>query len=78
MKNALGDAMEKIGAKIAPILINLSEGVKNLAINFNGVSDGAMRLILLLGGLVAAIGPLFFIVSKISYKERISQLKVSK
>lgn len=66
MKNALGDAMEKIGAKLAPMLTKLSVRIKSMAENFNGLNDGTVRLILLIGGLVAAMGPLFFIIGKVT------------
>jgi hypothetical protein len=65
MKNAVGDAMEKLGAKLAPIITKIAVKVTEWAQKFNGLSDGAAKAILIIGGLVAAIGPILFIVGKV-------------
>ncbi|MFW2541535.1 phage tail length tape measure family protein [Primorskyibacter sp. 2E107] len=55
--NAIGDATEKIGAVILPILADLSVYVKRAAEAFQGLSPETQKFVVIAGGLGAALGP---------------------
>ncbi|WP_136441636.1 phage tail length tape measure family protein [Pacificoceanicola onchidii] len=55
--NAIGDAMEKVGAIILPILADIAGYVKGLAERFQELSPETQRFVVIVGGLAAAIGP---------------------
>ncbi len=55
--NAIGDATERIGAIILPIMADIAGYVKDLAERFQGLSPEIQKFIVVGGGLVAAIGP---------------------
>ncbi|MBY6143360.1 phage tail length tape measure family protein [Mameliella alba] len=55
--NAIGDATEKIGAVILPILADIADHVKKWAEAFQNLSPETQRFIVIAGGLAAALGP---------------------
>lgn len=55
--NAIGDATEKIGAVILPILAEVADHVKKWAESFQNLSPETQRFIVIAGGLAAALGP---------------------
>ncbi|WP_306130996.1 phage tail length tape measure family protein [Roseovarius sp. MMSF_3350] len=56
--NALGDASEKVGAIILPILADLAGYLKRAAERFQNLSPNVQRLIVVGGALAAGLGPL--------------------
>lgn len=56
--NAIGDAMEKIGAIILPILADMAQSVKSAAEWFQQLSPDTQAFIVKAGLLAAALGPL--------------------
>lgn len=54
---ALDDAMKKVGAAIAPVLVPFAQAVKSLAGAFSELSPETNRFIVTLGALTAAAGP---------------------
>jgi phage-related protein len=55
--NAIGDAMEKVGAIILPIIADFADYVKGLAEKFQQLSPETQKFIVIGGALAAAIGP---------------------
>lgn len=55
--NAIGDAMEKIGAVILPVMAEFADHVKSLAERFQNLSPETQKFIVIGGALAAAIGP---------------------
>lgn len=56
--NAIGDATEKVGAIILPILADIAGHVKGMAERFQALSPEAQKFIVIGGSLAAAIGPI--------------------
>ena len=56
--NSIGDAMERVGAIILPILADLADHVKRAAERFSALEPDTQKMIVIAGGLAAAIGPL--------------------
>lgn len=56
--NAIGDAMEKVGAIVLPILADMAEHVKSAAEWFQQLSPDTQAFIVKAGALAAALGPL--------------------
>ncbi|QPM89385.1 phage tail length tape measure family protein [Pseudooceanicola algae] len=55
--NAIGDAFEKVGAVILPVVADLAEDVKRAAEWFQTLSPGIQSTIVTLGAFAAALGP---------------------
>lgn len=55
--NALGDASERIGAILLPVLADVAQNVTALAERFSELSPEFQRGIVIVGGLAAALGP---------------------
>lgn len=60
-KNKLADVGIQIGGILIPHVINLLDKISNLATWFGNLSPTTQKVILVIGGLVAAIGPLLVI-----------------
>ncbi|TNE64436.1 phage tail length tape measure family protein [Celeribacter ethanolicus] len=54
---AIGDAMEKVGSIILPVVAEVATYVEDLAVRFQNLSPETQRLIVLGGSLAAALGP---------------------
>ena len=61
MKNLATD----IGTKLLPIGTKLLGWVKSLVSDFSGLSDKTQTIIMIAGGLVAALGPVVFVIGKL-------------
>lgn len=61
----LGEAGESIGTILLPPLATLARFVSSLAQGFQGLDPGMKQFIVILGGIVAAIGPVVFIAGKL-------------
>ncbi|WP_147112088.1 phage tail length tape measure family protein [Tateyamaria sp. syn59] len=55
--NAIGDATERVGAIILPIVAEFADRIKGLAERFQGLSPETQRFVVVGGALAAAIGP---------------------
>jgi len=64
-KNKIVNAGEALGKILAPIVIKLADKISKLAEWFSNLSDTWKTVILVIGGLVAALGPVLFIVGKL-------------
>jgi phage-related protein len=62
--NDLGDAMEQIGAVIAPVLVTVADKVKEAATWFQSLSPEVKTAVVTVAGLAAAIGPLLIGIGK--------------
>ena len=62
--NDFGDAMESVGAVVAPILVSLAGHVSKLAQWFQNIPGPVQKIVVGLMLLVAAVGPILLIVSK--------------
>lgn len=58
----LGNAIMSV---LAPLLMSLAETISKLTTWFSGLSDGTKRFIVIIGMVVAAVGPVLIIVGKI-------------
>lgn len=58
MQNAMGDLMEQFGAIIADAIKPFVKWIKELAIKFQNLSPETKKWIVIIGGLLAALGPL--------------------
>ena len=65
LKNSAGDLMEEFGAIISKALMPLVEWAKNAVEHFSNLDEGTKGLIVTVGGIVAAIGPLLLILGTI-------------
>ena len=65
MKNALGDAMEDVGGIIAEALQPLVAWLKQAAEAFQSLDDRTKKIIVVIAGLAAAIGPLLIVLGTI-------------
>ena len=63
--NALGEAGETVGAIVAPVLVKVAGSVRNLADGFQQLTPATQKTILVVAGLVAAIGPLLLVIGKV-------------
>lgn len=55
--NAIGDAMEGVGAIALPFLAQLAQSVKSVAESFSRLSPETQKWVVIGGGIAAAIGP---------------------
>jgi hypothetical protein len=58
IQNQFGDLLEEFGAIISEALIPLAHGVKGVVTWFQGLSEETKRVIVVVSGLAASIGPL--------------------
>ena len=65
LKNSAGDLMEEFGAIISKALMPLVEWAKNAVEYFSNLDEVTKELIVTVGGIVAAIGPLLLILGTI-------------
>jgi hypothetical protein len=62
LQNKLGDLMEVIGGMLMPILTILVDGINGMVDSWNSLDSGLKIAIITLGGILAAIGPVLYIV----------------
>lgn len=55
--NAIGDATEKVGAVLLPVLADFADYVKSVAERFQTLSPETQKFIVVAGGVAAALGP---------------------
>lgn len=65
LKNTAIELGNAIMSVLAPLLMSLSETISKLTTWFSGLSDGTKRFIVIIGMVVAAVGPVLIIVGKI-------------
>lgn len=65
-KNTIGDLMEQFGAIVSESIAPLIKRVKEMAEQFQQLDQSTKQTIVVIGGLVAAIGPALIIIGKIS------------
>ncbi len=66
LKGSLETAGIQIGDTLAPIIQKLAEIITNLVNKFSALPEGVQQAIVIIGILVAAIGPLLIVIGKIS------------
>ena len=66
LKNRLGDLTEDIGRLLLPMLVKLAEGLKSIMTAFNNLSPEGKRLTVVIGLLVAGIGPMLTLFGSLS------------
>ena len=64
--NALSDVGEKIGAELLPIVIEIGNKIKGLLTSFTSLDKDTQKVIITIGLLAGAIGPLLFIVGQLT------------
>lgn len=64
--NTMGDTMEEIGAIIIPVLLTIMDKVKEVTDWFSGLDEETQKTILVVAGIVAALGPLLMIIGKLT------------
>jgi hypothetical protein len=62
--NALGDSAEAFGAILLPVVVMLADGLKKLSAVFSGMSPEAKKVVVVVLGLAATIGPLLIVGAK--------------
>ena len=65
LKNTAIELGSAIMSVLAPILISLAEKISALTTWFSGLSDGTKKTIVVIGMIVAAIGPVLVVVGKV-------------
>ena len=65
LKNTAIELGNAIMSMLAPLLMSLAETISKLTTWFSGLSDGTKRFIVIIGMVVAAVGPVLIIVGKI-------------
>ena len=65
LKNTAIELGNAIMSVLAPLLMSLAETISKLPAWFSGLSDGTKRFIVIIGMVVAAVGPVLIIVGKI-------------
>ena len=65
LKNTAIELGNAIMSVLAPLLMSLAETISKLTAWFSGLSDGTKRFIVIIGMVVAAIGPVLIIVGKV-------------
>lgn len=66
MKGSLDTAAIKIGNALAPTVVSLAGFITNLTNAFTALDPGMQNIIVTVGGVVAAIGPLLFVAGKMT------------
>src|SRR5699024_7440918 len=64
-KNAISEAAITISGVFLPIVAKAAEKVAEWSLKFADLDDGTKKIILVVGGLVAAIGPVLLVISKL-------------
>ena len=54
---AIGDAMERVGAIILPVIAEMADKIKALAVSFQNLDPQIQRILVVSAGLAAALGP---------------------
>ena len=65
LKSAFGELQLQIADRLTPVLRNLAQGLTNVINWFNNLSPAAQNVIMAIVGIVAAIGPMLLLVSKV-------------
>lgn len=65
LKNTAIELGTAIMAVLAPIIKSLSEKISALTAWFSGLSDGTKRVIVIIGMIVAAVGPVLIVIGKV-------------
>lgn len=65
LKVSASGLAETLLTMLAPVLDKVTEGVKRFTDWFNNLDEGTKKTIIVIGGVVAAIGPLLIVVGKI-------------
>ena len=66
LKNQFGDLMEEIGEKLMPMIIKLGNKIKNLVEAFTNLDNDTKDVIITVGILAAALGPLLLIAGQLT------------
>lgn len=66
LKNAATELGQAIMSILGPMLASLAEKVQALTTWFSGLSDGTKKTIVVIGGIVAAIGPVLIIIGQVA------------
>jgi phage-related protein len=66
LRNAFNDVAETVGGIIAPVLKNIADVLKGVAEGFNNLDPATQRVIVVLGGIAAAIGPALLAFGKLA------------
>lgn len=65
LKNTVGDLMEQFGAIISTAITPMIEKLKSLSERFQNLTETQKKTILVIAGIVAAIGPVVFIIGSL-------------
>ena len=68
LKNSIGDLMEEIGALLMPVINSIAEKVKGMVKKFGDLDKGTKVIILTIGILVSALGPVIYTLGIIATK----------
>ncbi|WP_244287714.1 phage tail tape measure protein [Lacrimispora celerecrescens] len=66
LKNTAIELGSAIMSVLAPIIMALAEKIQALTTWFSGLSDGTKKMIVIIAGIVAAVGPVLIIIGKIA------------
>lgn len=64
--NSIKNAGIELGITLLPVLESIAGFIQNLADKFDGLTDSQKKTLVVIGGLLAAIGPLLILIGKIS------------
>lgn len=64
--NAIKNAGIELGIILLPVLETFAKFIQNLADKFDGLTDSQKKTLVIIGGLLAAIGPLLIFIGKVS------------
>tara|TARA_R100000655_G_scaffold6976_4_gene19334 strand:- start:5575 stop:7308 length:1734 start_codon:yes stop_codon:yes gene_type:complete len=66
LKNQFGDLMEEIGEKLMPLILKFANKLKDIVVAFTSLDDNTKNVIVTIGILLGALGPLLLIVGKLT------------
>lgn len=66
LKNTAIELGSAIMSALAPIILALAEKIQAFTTWFSGLSDGTKKMIVIIAGIVAAVGPVLIIIGKIA------------
>ena len=66
LSNQLSDISEDIGQLLLPILIEMGNKIKNIALGFTNLDEDTKKVIVTIGILAGAIGPLLLVVGQLT------------
>lgn len=66
LKNTAIELGSAIMSVLAPIIMALAEKIQAFTLWFSGLSDGTKKMIVIIAGIVAAVGPVLIIIGKIA------------